>query len=78
MRMRTHVQIFCFLPLPLEQGSSTGLSVHVHGYLALEQNRRHVKWPPADQMTSPDPQCQWNALLVSELLPKVCQITIDE
>ncbi|XP_033729334.1 sacsin-like [Pecten maximus] len=40
--------VFCFLPLPLEERSLTGFPVHVNGFFALSQNRRHVKWPSAD------------------------------
>lgn len=68
-------QVFCFLPLPLDTRSPTGLPMHVHGYFALEQNRRHIKWPSADQMRYRghlDPQSAWNCLLVTELLPMVC------
>jgi len=63
--------IFCFLPLPLEKASPTGLRVHVHGCFAIDQNRRHIKWPTADQ-TGPvnDPALTWNQFLVSSLLPK--------
>ena len=67
-------QLFCFLPLPLDTRSPTGLPVHVHGYFALSQNRRHLKWPSADQLvlhSHVDPPLRWNCLLVSELLPKV-------
>src|SRR6218665_1317647 len=42
-------RIFCFLPLPEEAESPTGLNVHVNAYFALEQNRRHLKWPPKNQ-----------------------------
>jgi len=63
--------IFCFLPLPLEKESPTGLRVHVNGCFAVDQNRRHIKWPTADQ-TGPlnDPALAWNRFLVSFLLPK--------
>jgi len=63
--------IFCFLPLPLEKKSPTGLRVHVHGCFAIDQNRRHIKWPTADQ-TGPvnDPALIWNQFLVGSLLPK--------
>ena len=67
-------QVFCFLPLPLDTRSPTGLPLHVHGYFALEQNRRHVKWPTADRLSHGahlDPQSTWNCLLVAELLPTV-------
>ncbi|PVD20277.1 hypothetical protein C0Q70_20774 [Pomacea canaliculata] len=64
--------LFCFLPLPLETKSSTGLPVHVNGFFALSQNRRHVKWPTADQLRNGahmEPALTWNCLLVEELLP---------
>ena len=63
--------IFCFLPLPLEKASPTGLRVHVNGCFAIDQNRRHIKWPTADQ-TGPvnDPALIWNRFLVSSLMPK--------
>jgi len=63
--------IFCYLPLPLEKESPTGLRVHVHGCFAVDQNRRHIKWPTADQ-TGPlnDPALMWNQFLVSSLLPQ--------
>jgi len=63
--------IFCFLPLPLEKESPTGLRVHVNGCFAVDQNRRHIKWPTADH-TGPvtDPALIWNQFLVTALLPK--------
>ncbi|XP_076434838.1 sacsin-like [Babylonia areolata] len=72
-------QIFCFLPLPLDTRSPTGLPVHVHGYFALEQNRRHLKWPTADQLDNHaqlDSPSLWNCLLVTELLPRVYSMAI--
>ncbi|RMX40564.1 hypothetical protein pdam_00016575, partial [Pocillopora damicornis] len=33
-------RIFCFLPLPPDADSRTGLPVHVHGYFGLTDNRR--------------------------------------
>lgn len=71
---RFQSQVFCFLPLPLDTRSPTGLPVHVHGYFALSQNRRHVKWPAAQRLSGGghlDPPLHWNCLLLSELLPKV-------
>lgn len=63
--------IFCFLPLPLEKKSPTGLRVHVNGCFAVDQNRRHIKWPTADQTGQVnDPALLWNQFLVSSLLPK--------
>ncbi|KAK7087749.1 sacsin-like [Littorina saxatilis] len=70
-------QVFCFLPLPLDTRSPTGLPLHVHGYFSLEQNRRHLKWPTADQLrpgrdrAKLEPPTLWNCLLVTELLPRV-------
>ena len=46
--------VFCFLPLPLEQKSSTGLPVHINGYFSISQNRRHLKWPTAGHKPQSD------------------------
>ena len=46
--------MFCFLPLPLEQKSATGLPVHVNGYFSISQNRRHLKWPTAGHRVQSD------------------------
>jgi len=64
--------IFCFLPLPLEETSPTGLRVHVHGYFAVDSNRRHLKWPTADQNINQltDKALIWNVFLVNKLLVK--------
>src|SRR6218665_1048074 len=64
--------IFCFLPLPLEETSPTGLRVHVHGYFAVDSNRRHLKWPTADQNINQltDKALIWNEFLVNKLLVK--------
>ena len=32
-------QLFCFLPLPVTEGSATGFHFHVNGYFAVSQNR---------------------------------------
>ena len=62
--------LFCFLPFPLEKTSPTGLNVHVNGYFAVDQNRRHLKWPPADQKDDIDDKALlWNIHLVENLLP---------
>ena len=67
-------RLFCFLPLPLEQGYTTGLPVLINGFFALEQNRKHMKWPESfsirlreDMM---DKQVLWNVCLLREVLPK--------
>ena len=62
--------IFCFLPLPLEKRSPTGLYFHVHGCFAIDQNRRHLKWPSADQKQLTDDALLWNQFLVNVVLPK--------
>eukprot|EP00057_Strongylocentrotus_purpuratus_P028460 XP_011682934.1 PREDICTED: sacsin-like [Strongylocentrotus purpuratus] len=48
--------------------SWTGLPVHVHGFFAVNSDRRGIKWPGPDQTDSP---AQWNQLLVRELIPLV-------
>ena len=66
--------IFCFLPLPQEKKSLTGLPVHFNGFFALSQNRRHVKWASDDQEKlnmHRDKSIEWNARLVNEVLPGV-------
>jgi sacsin len=69
MQPRGH--LFCFLPLPHEENSPTGMRFHVNGCFALEQNRRHIKWPTADQTGElRDPALLWNQFLVNTVLPK--------
>ena len=64
-------QVFCFLPMPLENRSPTGLRVHVHAYFAIDQNRRNIKWPSAaEQDRSTDDSIAWNKFLVEMVLPK--------
>ena len=66
-------QVFCFLPLPVEQKSVTGLPVHVNGCFAVSQNRRHLKWPTGGQEVKAehsDKSLIWNKCLLEELLPK--------
>ena len=64
-------QIFCFMPLPLEQKSPTGFYFHVQGSFAVDQNRRHLKWISADQDLSKitDKDLIWNNFLMETLLP---------
>ena len=73
--IRGHV--FCFLPLPVQKTSLTGLPVHVNGFFALHQNRRYIKSPNADQedrdkagryMT--DRSLLWNKCLLEEAIPR--------
>ena len=66
--------IFCFLPLPQEKRSLTGLPVHFNGFFALSQNRRHLKWASDDQEKMNmhrDKSIEWNECLVNEVLPGV-------
>jgi len=65
-------RLFCFLPLPLEVNSQMGLPVHVHGFFALEQNRKYVKWPGTYSFadTYMDKGLLWNQCLLREAVPK--------
>ena len=63
-------QVFCILPLAVEQTSSTGLPVHVNGYFAVSQNRRHLRWPSTGQTISSDKCLLWNQCLLSQLVPE--------
>ena len=57
----------------------SGLPFHVHGYFALDQNRRHIKLPGGELSweTITDPALLWNKYLITEALPKVGQISIN-
>ena len=77
--------VYCFLPLPVQTKSLTGLPVHVNGFFALSQNRRYIKSPNADQeerqkagrkMT--DKSLLWNKCLLEEALPKAYATMILE
>ncbi|XP_021351749.1 sacsin-like [Mizuhopecten yessoensis] len=73
--------VFCFLPLPLEERSLTGLPVHLNGFFALSQNRRHVKWPSADlkqSAISADKSLQWNQVLIKEALSQVYLTVVQD
>src|SRR6218665_372460 len=65
-------RIFCFLPLSAEVESPTGLNVHVNAYFALEQNRRHLKWPSSnrDNDQIKEQASQWNIFLVKKVISK--------
>ena len=49
--------VFCFLPLP----DNTALPVHIHGYFAVTDNRRSIKWPAHDEKGK---EAQWNRELL--------------
>ena len=73
--------VFCFLPLPQEKKSLTGLPVHVNGYFAMSQNRRHLKWASADQENfhmHRDKAIEWNECLVTEIIPVAYGRLINE
>ena len=73
--------VFCFLPLPQEKKSLTGLPVHFNGFFALSQNRRHLKWASDDQEKlhmHRDKSIEWNECLVNEVLPGVYMRLIKE
>ena len=73
--------VFCVLPLPVPPKSMTGLPVHVNGFFALSQNRRHIKTPNVDQEERAkltDKSLLWNCCLLEEAVPKayatlICQ-----
>ncbi|XP_070206302.1 sacsin-like [Littorina saxatilis] len=73
-------QLFCFLPLPPETPSPTGLPVHVHGFFELSQNRRHVEWPKGEGEDGgpSDEAALWNSLLVREVLPRAYVTLVTE
>ena len=69
--------LFCFLPLPVQKTSLTGLPVHINGSFALSQNRRHIKYPTAEQEDQEregrklcDKFLLWNRYLQEEAIPK--------
>ncbi|KAK3611579.1 hypothetical protein CHS0354_018094 [Potamilus streckersoni] len=73
--------VYCFLPLPQKIKSMTGLPVHVNGFFALSQNRRHIKWPSAEQAAMhlhKDKSLMWNEKLLKEVLPDAYESLIIE
>ena len=53
-------KMFCFLPSP----EDSHFPFHLHGYFALSNDRRRIKWPTLD---STDTDSKWNRLLVEGL-----------
>ncbi|KAI6646906.1 Sacsin-like [Oopsacas minuta] len=53
-------KLFCFLPTP----EPTDLPFNLHGYFALSNDRRQIKWPSVD---SQDTDSTWNKLLIEQL-----------
>ena len=60
-RGSTTGQAFCFLPLP----GSISLPVNLHGYFAVADNRRSIKWPSHDEKGE---EAKWNELLLLKLV----------
>ena len=54
-------QAFCFLPLP----GSISLPVNLHGYFAVADNRRSIKWPSHDEKGE---EAKWNEMLLQNLV----------
>ena len=63
--------LFCYQPLPQDQEHTTGLPVHINGFFALTQDRRHVRWPDKDDILlgNMDKKIQWNIALTNEIMP---------
>lgn len=69
--------VFCFLPLPVQKTTLTGLPVHVNGFFALSQNRHYVKMPDAHQVDEEragrvlsDKALLWNYCLLRDAIPR--------
>jgi len=74
-------RVFCFLPLPDDGSTCTGLPIHVNGSFALEANRKHLKWPSSSTSATNfaggstridehlDRRLLWNQCLLREVLP---------
>ena len=64
--------VFCFLPLPAEGNTATGLPVHVNGFFALEQNRKYIKMPGLFHTREDlmDKRLLWNQCMMKEALPR--------
>lgn len=72
-----HGHVFCFLPLPVQKTTLTGLPVHINAFFALSQNRRHIKTPNAHQVDDEragrvltDKALLWNSCLLGEAIPR--------
>ncbi len=64
---RSRGLIHCFLPLPPDELNTTGLPFHCHGYFALSENRRSLRFVAGDHR---DKKPGWNRLLIGEMLPQ--------
>ncbi|XP_053378923.1 sacsin-like isoform X2 [Mercenaria mercenaria] len=72
--------VFCYQPLPQENVCMTGLPVHVNGFFALSQNRRHVRWPDQGDTTNGqgDKKIEWNIVLRTQILPEAYERLMAE
>ncbi|KAK9537522.1 hypothetical protein VZT92_005131 [Zoarces viviparus] len=61
-------RLSCFLPLPNNESTKTGLPVYINACFGLTDNRRHIKWQEEDQKH--DEHAVWNELLMKEVLPQ--------
>lgn len=66
----TSGQAFCFLPLPIY----TALPVHVHGYFAVNDNRRGIKWPGHDENSA---EARWNRALIRKLIAPAYSVLLS-
>ena len=51
------------------------MKLHINGYFALDQNRRHLKLASAEQVEVKDDQILWNQELINDLIPE-CLINL--
>lgn len=62
-------RIFCYLPLPCDDDSLTGLPVLVHGAFGVTKNRRGLLWPGSECQNNET--AEWNVLLLQKILSSV-------
>ena len=61
---------FCFLPLPIH----TSLPIHIHGYFAVSDNRRSIKWPGHDENSA---EALWNQMLIRKMIAPAYSILLS-
>ena len=71
---QTSGQMFCFLPLPVENG----MPVHINGFFAVNSDRRQLEHATADDKNSEG--AKWNNLVLSEVVAEayikaLCEVT---
>ena len=72
--LQTSGQMFCFLPLPVENG----MPVHINGFFAVNSDRRQLEHATADDKNSEG--AKWNNLVLSEVVAEayikaLCEVT---